>query len=176
MKRILLLLTILSLSSTVSAFDGERKGFVFGGGIGLFSLPENKGESKIVTFNLVLGLGLSEQNLIVLNGAEGDPRTVGDFSGGTHTVMDKSFYLISWYHFFKPSKESMFAGIGIGKYNNSFMTDAIWESPNSIKLSFGYGYNHFIFEAYLLSIRESNCFKRGQSSNNLGFMVGALAF
>lgn len=174
---IVLSLTLIA-ASTAEAFNGKRKGFVMGGGIGVFDLPEryaDESRSK-VTFHASIGWGVSSRDLILIEGAGADSREVENWSGGTSEVFDKSFTFVSWYHYFSPSKSSWFAGIGFGKYNDSFLRDTIWESPHSLMASVGYERSHVSAKVYLLYIRRDLRSQTDNGQAQLGMMLGALAF
>ncbi len=68
-----LVLLILSFSISASAFDGKRKGFLVGGGLGeapvarwntdLYNMEES---TKGMSYNLLLGYAWNDANMIVI--------------------------------------------------------------------------------------------------------------
>ena len=126
------------VGSSVSAFDGNRQGFALGGGVGVFSFQGRDGRSTSGTFVVSLGYGLDMQNTIILEGFTANPRSVGDFSGGSTTVYDNSYVGVSWYHYMSREKESVLAGLRVGKYSSHWIGD----ETTSLHGSLGYEYHH----------------------------------
>jgi hypothetical protein len=121
MKKLLGILTVLTLVLTSSSFgfDGNRKGFVLGGGLGFSpaaswevdgtSLDESGAGFGL---NLVIGFGWDEQNMIVYE---------GNVAGWTSDFfldrqVSQGFNGASWYHYFGPAGSSAFTTLGIGYY------------------------------------------------------------
>jgi hypothetical protein len=119
MKRILALLLLFLLIFTTSAlaFDGQRKGFVLGGGLGF--APVNRWSTGGFNENGVgwgdntlIGYAWNEKNMIVLEGN-------GTFYNSD--ILDVNilqFFLgPTWYHYFGPQEgRTFFSVVGIGGY------------------------------------------------------------
>ncbi|MCH9031726.1 MAG: hypothetical protein IIB00_05645, partial [candidate division Zixibacteria bacterium] len=122
MKKLILgalVLTLLSVD-TSWAFDGNRRGFVLGGGLGFAPVASWDGgfadESKAgVAANLFLGYGWNDVNLIV---AEGNLAVYkSDFGDATIT---QGFSGVAWYHYFGPAGQSFYSTLGAGAYTFDF--------------------------------------------------------
>lgn len=115
--------------SSAWGFDGQRKGFVVGGGLGVapsasYSIEigpfaENKAGAGL---NLIIGYAWDEANMIVYEGsiagyetdklsiettfltARGDQRVTQGFNG------------LAWYHYFGSTGKTFFSVIGLGAY------------------------------------------------------------
>ena len=130
MKKILpiFLLTLAGLSSSVFSFDGNRKGFVLGGGLGLapavtvsadlketvtgdgqFSLYGLRDTRVGAAINFLVGYAWDDRNMIVL---EGNGAAFED----SDVLVSQSFSGASWYHYFGPLGQSAFTAVGIGLY------------------------------------------------------------
>ncbi len=115
---------VLILSSSALGFDGQRKGFVLGGGLGgTYASYQNKdvtigwygsgGHLKEsgpgFAANMVIGGGLDDRNVLALeiNGVG-----YGDQDSG-HS-MGQGFIGPVWYLYFRPSGRSFFTTVGFG--------------------------------------------------------------
>lgn len=129
MKRVLttVFVLILSVASSTYGFDGARKGFVLGGGLGFAPSSSWKGsvidastlqivkadESKAgVGLNFIIGYGWDEQNMIVYE---------GNVTGWKSDLfvdqsISQGFNGASWYHYFGPTGHSAFTTAGLGVY------------------------------------------------------------
>ncbi len=122
MKRSVLitLVAVMLMSGSVGAFDGMRKGFVLGGGLGLnlsadyevsegiYSISE---DGSGMGLNLVIGYAWDEQNMIVYEGNVG-----GWKSDLVNKDIAQGFNGASWYHYFGPVGQSFFTVAGLGFY------------------------------------------------------------
>lgn len=117
--RILFAVLFLSLmvTSSSSAFDGKRRGFVLGGGLG-FAPHANWGrisgieESKTAFgLNLIIGYAWSEENMIVYEG-----NVAGYKSDVLNTDIAQGFNGASWYHYFGSQGKAIFTIVGLGLY------------------------------------------------------------
>jgi len=138
MKRTLVaaVLFMLLLQSTVFGFDGLRKGFVVGGGLGVAAtakwsvdVPTNvvsnipggaTEESNVgVGGHLVIGYAWDEQNMIVYE-SNGCAYTSDVFKDPNSADLDgksaQSFGGASWYHYFGPLGKSFYTVVGAGIY------------------------------------------------------------
>ncbi|MFH1699116.1 MAG: outer membrane beta-barrel protein [Candidatus Zixiibacteriota bacterium] len=159
----LLLLVTLILCSTAVGFDGDRKGFVLGGGLG-FS-PASKWKTELIPdlnlafeetkaglgVNLLLGYAWDEYNMLVLEGNVAGYET--DLKNVTAT---QGFGGVAWYHYYGAKGSSFFTTVGVGGYNFEleFKKDNITVSGSNdpgFGMLFGAGYEfapHFQAGAY----------------------------
>jgi len=116
MKKVLLisLVLVLFIAGTSSAFNGQRRGFVLGGGAGLApsckfehgSFDENKAG---VGFQFIIGGAFDEKNMLVYEG-----NVVGFNSDAFDEGISQGFNGASWYHYFGRTGRSAFSTVGIG--------------------------------------------------------------
>ena len=180
MKKLCFLsLTILMLASSASSFEGLRKGFVLGGGLGFTPSAEfridgisGKADNSGAGLNIVIGYGWDEQNLIVAEvngtGYKVDPY---DISQG--------FFGASWYHYFGEIGKSFFTNVGLGTYN--FSVDEYDTDPGGgILIGCGYEFaKHWQVAGYFGAGKtsESNIFgKTTFKHNHLSILVSGFAF
>ncbi len=165
-------------------FNGKRKGMIIGAGFGTFDLPSDD-DSNPMTTHIKLGIGLSERNVVVLDLArygEEHPANYIAINGDTTWLSNKktkdfykSFRFVSWYHYLNSSSTTWFVGAGIGKYDPSYLSDAIFEPPLSFMISGGYEYRHFEAKLYLLYLNLDS-YGTDYRRVRFGIMVGATAF
>jgi hypothetical protein len=163
MKRLVMitLMAVLFMATTACAFDGMRKGFVLGGGLGL--APTADWETDLggidvgqdgtgLGLNLVIGYAWDEQNMIVYEGNVAswkmdvlDENVAQGFNGA-------SWYGASWYHYFGPVGKSFFTVAGVGFY--VFKVDTYEDNDPGFGLLLGGGYEfarHIQVAAYFSS-------------------------
>jgi hypothetical protein len=164
MKRFLLvgICLLVGSSATVSAFDGQRQGFVLGGGLGIapaitvsadlkMTLPGD-GQLSIAGLedtraglggNVFAGYAWDNRNMLVfeINGAA--------FRDNDVTV-SQSFNGLNWYHYFGQQGHSGFTVVGLGIY--SFDTDETDPTDHGGGLLLGGGFEfapHYQIGGYL---------------------------
>lgn len=158
MKRLVMivLVAVLFMATTACAFDGLRKGFVLGGGLGLNVTAEY--EVDIPGFyisedgsgfglHLVIGYAWDEQNMIVYEG-----NVTGWKSDLIGVDIAQGFNGASWYHYFGPSGKSFFTAAGLGFY--VFNADTYEDNDPGFGLLLGGGYEfarHWQVAAYFSS-------------------------
>jgi hypothetical protein len=106
------------LSSTASAFDGHRKGFVMGFGLGVSQLAYGNvsglGESKKVFgrgSNLLIGYAWNNANMLVLSG---DYRNDW-FADDVFLIEGTAIEGISWYHYWGGKHARWFSRVCVGE-------------------------------------------------------------
>lgn len=108
----------LLLPALASAFDGQRKGFVMGGGLGVVPVAhwsstydEAKIHENVATWgqHLFLGYGLDDRNIIAL---EANITPYG--SDVFEADIVQGFGGLSWYHYFGKPGKTFFAVGGLG--------------------------------------------------------------
>lgn len=109
---VVLLILILMFSASVNAFDGMRKGFVLGGGLGFGPVAKvsigsyDENASGIAT-NFLIGYAWDEYNMIVfLRDAV--------FYSRMNVSQAQGFSGIGFYHYFRPQGESFYITGGMG--------------------------------------------------------------
>jgi len=117
-KTLFLTLLVLLLVSSASAFNGERQGFVLGGGLGFapmakMSLDDFEEDESNSGFglNFIIGYAWDEYNMIVY---EGNVCSYTSSEILNDLTVAQGFNGASWYHYFGPSGMSFFTAVGIG--------------------------------------------------------------
>jgi hypothetical protein len=125
MKTTMILITLLilcSLASSASAFDGERKGFVLGFGLGFSPAAHSSHTNEGVTFeetasggagSFYLGYGWNEKNTLVFDS------TFTFFTSRLYNRREtiQGFTGVSWYHYYGKKGKSFFTTLGVGMYS-----------------------------------------------------------
>lgn len=114
------LVGLLLLTSSAMAFDGQRKGFVLGGGLGFAPSIKTTGpgffgdrvttEESGVALNLLLGYAWDEQNMLVYEA------NAAGYSINQVTIT-QGLEGIVWYHYWGPMGKTIFTALGLGLYN-----------------------------------------------------------
>jgi hypothetical protein len=166
MKQLLIasLLMIVLLVSSASGFDGKRKGFVLGGGLGIapvgsstlkiseIFLLEDIGSPRIEVdkagsaANLFAGYAWDELNVIVLE--TNLIRYTSDSFYKRRVI--QGFIGPTWYHYLQPQGSSLFTSLGIGLY--VFDIKGLGNIDPGLGLMVGAGYEfarHFQITSHL---------------------------
>ena len=182
MKRLVLitLVAVLFMAATACAFDGMRKGFVLGGGLGLAATADWEfdflGESfsedgSGLGAHLVIGYAWDEQNMIVYE---------GNVASWNSDLLDEAiaqgFNGASWYHYFGPVGKSFFTVAGIGFY--VFNVETYEDNDPGFALLLGGGYE------FARHIQVAAYFSKGKTSDpivdfdhtHFNILVSAVAF
>ena len=114
---VLLIVSVLALAASTSAFDGMRKGFVLGGGLGFApainweseDFPAFKEDASGVAANFFLGYAWDEQNMIVW-----EANGVSWNSDWSDDGITQGFSGASYYHYFGMVGRSAFIVGGLG--------------------------------------------------------------
>lgn len=161
--KILLTAVIVFCSfSNISAFDGNRKGFVCDLGIGFSGYQINvKGADEKykdlngLGVNASIGYNLKNKNSLVF-----ETINFGNFiekSVGAEHKME--IYSFNWYHYFKSQNKSLFTIVGVGKYisherrsidldfnkfiSNKFIVGAGYEFLRGVQFKFYYLFGQY---------------------------------
>jgi hypothetical protein len=182
MRVVLLLGVLVFLIPNISkAFDGARKGFVMGAGIGLGALSTWTLDDKSIDesgmgigSNVTLGYGLDDQNLInwQWNGNSYDIEYfdhlgVQFFTGPT------------WYHYFTGKTKSLFSVVGFWEYAVWNTGEGYYATGKAVLVGAGYEFaRHFQIGAYYVHARtHKSCCRLDKGNNNhLNILVTALAY
>ena len=169
---VVIVLTLLTASST-SGFDGNRKGFVLGGGLGFAPTSGWSGKvfdltsSQVIDtseyragagFNFLIGHGWDERNMIVfeLNMSRwiSELLAVQRSSGQIETRPSilQGFIGAVWYHYFGLPGRSLFTAVGFSQYRfiRIFSSSGEQRLGGGFMLGGGYEFaRHFQLGAYL---------------------------
>ena len=172
-------LLMLTLASGVGAFDGNRKGFVAGFGLGSaptvnwstsFADIEETGQGMVVDF--VIGYGFNHRNVIV--------GKVMGVSATSDAVIDdwafQGFNGVQWYHFLNDQKRSLYvsAGGGVMRFVSDRFDGSEWGPGFNGEIGYEFQ-RHFQISAYGIFGRT----KRGGISSThkqFGILLRILAY
>lgn len=141
MRKMLLVTAIFSIiCGSAAGFDGKRKGFVLGGGIGFSpyihwsvenDLAFGEDDAAGAGVNFIIGYAWDEQNMIVYDG-QGAAYAKGD------ATIAQGGSFASWYHYFGPAGKSFFTTVGLGLY--TWQIEDIDANEPGAAFMFGGGY------------------------------------
>lgn len=174
--RVIILAFVLSLVvSSVYGFDGERKGFVLGGGIGFAPTikwgvgSDNISESG-VAINLIIGHAFDNNNMIVYEG-----NVAGYTDDMSNLTVTQGINGVSWYHYFGPAGRSGFTTAGIGLYVFGIDSENN-KSGGALILGGGYEFaRHWQVGAYFTSGKTS-LFSVDFDHSNFSILISTVAF
>ncbi len=169
MRRIYLTLIImvLVLATSTSAFDGKRKGFVLGGGGGMaptmrvaIDSPDISDALSGPALNLMTGYAWNEANLIAFMSnatfckGRGCPPEAGE-----EFLISQGFAGLTYHHYFGPVGRSFYLSGGVGlQYWNFFDDD--YDSPDpGTGFFLGGGYE------FVRHIQVNGSYSFGKTSN-----------
>ena len=110
---------LLGMNSVAGAFDGHRKGFLLGFGLGFCPIATSSHSNEGVSFkesgsglasSFQMGYGWNEINTIVLD------VNITKFSGGLYDGRTSSQSLsgLAWYHYYGEKGKAFFTTLGVG--------------------------------------------------------------
>ena len=198
MKKLSVILAfILAFTATVACgFDGNRQGFVLGGGLGIS--PASKWKTDIfpeldlafeetkagIGVNILIGYAWDEYNMLVLEG-----NVAGYETGFDNLTATQGFGGLAWYHYYGAKGATFFTTVGIGSYNFEleYKYDNIKVSGSNdpgFGMLFGLGYEftrHFQAGAYFSfgktkAIDERNDVEVEFDHAHINLMVSVVAF
>lgn len=187
MKRICVigLVLLLCLVGSSSAFDGQRKGFVLGGGIGFspdagYEVDINLGslgnysvdESGAgLGLNFVIGGAFNERNMLVYEG------NVAAWSDNfINANISQGFNGAAFYHYFGPTGKAAFMVVGLGVY--VFKAEDYDDNDPGFGVLLGGGYEfskHWQIGAYFSSGKTSDPFLDYEHSH-FNILISGIAF
>ncbi len=180
---IAVLLTI-TLVATASAFDGTRKGFVLGGGLGLGpvasisvdGLSSASEDKSGLALNLLIGYAWDEQNMLVYL-RDGVLFSV-DVALGKSVNAIQGFSGLGWYHYFGPVGHTAFVvgGLGLQDYTS---LDSDYESNDpgfGMLLGGGYEFARHIQVHGALSFGKTSFSVVDFNHSQIVITVTAIAF
>jgi hypothetical protein len=170
---------VLMASDDANAFDGVRKGFVAGLGLGWAPHvywsestynPELTGDGVI--FSLAAGYAWDNHNMIL---AETYGVLVEYPSGEDHHSSDV-LYGVLWYHSFKPASPSLFTGIGAGYMK--FFSGRVCDDEPGFAVKAEFGYEPFKQVQVSLIVLAGRTSSNNNSTNHLqiGFLAKILGY
>lgn len=119
MKYMILVVVVVLCATSVFGFDGARKGFVLGGGLGFgyASVSMDNSNSDALTnaggaINFLIGYAWDEQNMVVFL-RDGVIYSEKTWWGGTLTLA-QGFSGAGYFHYFGPVGKSFFVTGGLG--------------------------------------------------------------
>ena len=185
MRKILLvlLLALTALPASSSAFNGERKGFVLGGGLGLAPMArwsvdvfgDSYDESKVgFGVQLVIGYAWDEFNMIVYEGnVTGFSQDFGSY--GSQSIA-QGFNGASWYHYFGPKGCTFFTTAGLGFYYFDVEDFDTNDAGIGYLLGGGYEFTPHVQAGIYLSGGKTSDPLLDYGHNNFSLLVSAVAF
>ncbi len=180
MKLRLVILSILLIifASSAWGFNGERKGFVLGGGLGfapivkttLGSLEDNKSG---VGAHLLIGHAWDDYNMIVYEGNVSVYAISGYYEDIT---VGQGCDAAVWYHYFGETGKTAFTAAGIGLYR--YMVDGENATDAGLAILLGGGFEfsrHWQFGAYI-SFGKTSSGSLDLDHTNLNILISTVAF
>jgi len=180
-KAIILTILLIIFISSAWGFNGERKGFVFGGGLGYAPLiktsPELHGDQNSgLGLNSLVGYAWDDQNMIVFEG------NVSAFAQkDSNLTIAQGFYGAAWYHYFGTAGKSAFTTAGIGLYmyrvdETTDQNDMGNDMGLAILLGGGYEFaRHWQIGAYF-SFGKTSEGPYDYNHSNLNLLISTVAF
>ena len=183
MKRLILVSVILSilLAGSALGFDGDRKGFVLGGGLGIAPMAkwsvelgsdDYDEENTGLALHILIGGAIDEKNMIVYE---------GNATAYTTDILDKtaaqSFNGAVWYHYFGNTGKSAFTAVGLGFY--SFKVEDFDANDPGLGILLGGGYEfskHWQFGAYLSFGKTTEASVFDYKHSQISLLISTVAF
>lgn len=180
MYKVCIILISVCLAVSVSAFDGNRKGFVLGGGLGFapaihFEVPDSSMVYSYtkggVALSALIGYAWDNMNMIVyeenISGRNSEDLDLGFIQGYQGPV---------WYHYFNEGKKSMFTTLGLGWYGFEFEDNDANKSKFGFMIGSGYVFNkHWQIGAYYSAGKTSRQNVEFNHSN-FSILISGIAF
>jgi len=177
-------MAILMLPLTSSAFNGLRKGFVLGGGLGFspisrWSAGTFDESSAGLALNLIIGYAWDEQNMLVY---EGNVTAYSTAYLGNQALFEPSptisqgFNGASWYHYFGPVGQSFFTVAGLGFYVFQVEDYDANDLGGGYLLGGGYEFTRHVQVAGYFSGGQTKVSGGTFGHNHVSVVVNAVAF
>jgi hypothetical protein len=170
-------MAVLLLAQASVAFDGNRKGFVLGGGAGLAATANWKVETVDESgtgfaLQFIIGGAFDEYNMLVYEG-----NVVSYNSDLADGSIAQGFNGASFYHYFGPPGKAAFGAVGIGlTYFKAADFDA---NDPGFGLLLGAGYEfakHWQVAAYFSHGKSKEAGTWDYDHNHLSIIVSGVAF
>lgn len=178
---IVMFVLLVAMATSVTAFNGQRKGFVLGGGLGFAPLvkwstevgPFEYSESKAgVALHILIGYAWDEHNMIVY---EGNAAGYTDDDVFDEPV-SQGFDGAAWYHYYGVAGRSAFTAVGLGLY--TFDAGDYEANDPSVGILIGGGYEfarHWQLGGYI-SFGKTTDSSLDFGHANMTVMVSTVAF
>ncbi len=182
MKKLVILAVGLSvvLVTSASAFDGMRRGFVLGGGLGIAPTISWKSvyatafkeDVSGVALNFFLGYAWDEQNMLVW-----ETNIVGWESDWSNDDIAQGFGGASFYHYFGPVGKSAFIVGGLGLTMFQPEGFAANDAKAGILLGGGYEFTrHWQVAAYIMAGKTSVKGFSDYEHSHFSILINTVAF
>ncbi len=174
--------------STAQAFDGVRKGFVVGGGLGIAANSHWEVDKTSVSedkaglgLNLIIGYAWDESNMIVYEGnvsafSSDIASTAGGFLGLGNQNITQGFNGATWYHYYGTPGKSLFTAAGLGVYVFDVQDFDANDPGVGILLGFGYEFSRHWQTGIYVSGGQTTSGGADFKHSNINVVVNALAF
>jgi len=170
------LLAALLLAGSAMGFDGRRKGFVIGGGLGLSPHVTTTGVKarRGLAINPLVGYGWNQFNMVVYEG-----NTVTYDSDVPHT---QGFHGVTWYHYFGNGMKGAFTAVGLGAYILVPWDRAANDASGGMLLGVGYQFSpHWQVGGFFSFGKTSRVTRFSPESvdydhTHVSILVGTMAF
>jgi hypothetical protein len=195
-RQFLSVIGLLLFAHSASGFDGERKGFVLGGGLGFAPVAEwtrdygqysNRDNQASLGLHIIVGHAWDDHNMIVYEGnatafrqREQDVIPFPDEELpsllANDDVLGQGFNGAAWYHYYGEPGRTMFSTVGFGLY--VFDHDSRLDSDPGYGVLFGGGYEfsrHWQAGAYF-SFGETEREGEAYKHVHLNVLVTGIAF
>jgi len=180
MKKCILTLTILlAVASSSFAFNGERRGFVLGGGLDYALSSGWKLDSQMdsyetgtgLGFKFVIGYGINTKNMIVY-----EANSSGFYSDDLQRKVTQGFSGASWYHYWGSRGKSIFTNVGAGFF--MFSVEDRWsnEPDDGFQLGLGYEFSHHWQAGFYYTFGKTTDRNYRFSHNHIHFSIEGIAF
>jgi hypothetical protein len=181
---ILSALLLVLLATGARAFDGQRKGFVLGGGAGFAPIASWKVDIPIFDttvpvdeqkpgfgLQFLIGGAFDEHNMLVY-----EANFVGYQSDIANWSVAQGFSGAAWYHYFGPTGRSFFTTLGLGIYY--FKVEDFDANDPGGALLFGGGYEFAPHWQFGLSVAAGRTSDAGVDFDHVhfGLLVSGIAF
>ncbi|MCB2229634.1 hypothetical protein KQH82_02885 [bacterium] len=189
-KSAVVILVLLIAVGSSHGFDGQRKGFVLGGGLGFSPATHYEADVSVLSFgvgtveetkvglalNIVIGGAFDEKNVLVYEanvvGAQAD---FGDQSIG------QGFSGATWYHYFGPVGRSVFTAVGLGFYTFKFEDFDSNDPGGGLLLGGGYEFaKHWQIGVYATfgssSLSDDEFVDADFDHANISIMISGIAY
>ncbi len=173
-------IVLVFCATSVNAFDGNRKGFVLGGGLGFspyihtsvsagFTSIEGNEDKAGVAIKLYIGYAWDEHNMLVYEG------NYAAYEDNDNTLM-QGINCAAWYHYFGEKGKTLYTTLGLGLYTADSELSDPTDPGAGYLVGIGYEFSpHWQVDVQLSGGKsESSPFEYGH--NNLTVMISGVAF
>jgi hypothetical protein len=184
MKKLsLAVVLVLLLATPASGFDGLRKGFVLGAGVGLaptasWNMKGGGDDSSVGGgFHFLIGYAWDEFNMIVYEG------NVAVYSTLLDATATQGINSATWYHYFGPQGQSWFTAAGLGFYDFSttrVTSEAILTDNTNpgaaLLVGGGFEFSRHVQAGVYVSVGKTSKEKTDWNHTHVNVLVSAVAF